>query len=224
MTMTIENSSNNVVLKMMCREPEGSILRKVSLASLSFERIQFLWNKMQGLDILFNDFVAGDFEKFLQHFIVESETGDIQAAGLIWDVDDIGIFIMNSIIPEQSAQIHYVFWDKRFRGREDLCREMMKYAMDKYNIHRLWTEIPLIANSSLQAADRIGLIREGRKRKAIMYKGVWVDTNMYGILREDLEQKVERNRDQGNPPVKTVCWSCGEIYEKHHTPRPRSVV
>jgi RimJ/RimL family protein N-acetyltransferase len=204
------------VLQAECQEFGKKVIRSVRLAHLSVERIQFLWDKMKNYDILFDDFIGKNFEEFLKHFVVEVD-GQVQSAGLIWDVDDVGVFTLNNIIPEHSGKIHYVFWDEKFRGREDLCRAMMKYAMEKYDLHKLWTEIPVIARSALQAADRVGLVREGRKRQAAKYKGVWVDMNVYGLLKEDFDVKIVGD----NPPVRTVCYKCGDTYNKHHTPRPR---
>lgn len=213
-------SENEPVVSEICYEKGEKVMRHVRLSKLNVARIEFLWEKMKNFDILFNDFIGKDFESFLQHFIVQVE-GEPQSAGLIWDVDDVGVFTLNNIVEGHSAQFHYVFWDMRFRGRENLCRSMLKYVMDKYQFHKLWTEIPVVATSSLQAADRVGLIREGRKRQEIPYKGVWADVNLYGVLRTDLDLPLPTG---GNPPVKAVCYDCGQKYDKHHTPRPRSVV
>ena len=77
--------------------------------------MKFLWDKLSKFDVLFNDFVKGDFEAFVSHFIVQVD-GKPEPAGLLWDIDDVGIILVNNIVPFESATAHFVFWDGRFRG------------------------------------------------------------------------------------------------------------
>lgn len=188
---------------------------------LSFDRLKFIWNKCREFKILFNDFVDGNFEAFVNHF-VQSDSDGLTAAGIIFAVDDVGLFILNDIRPAYSASIHYLFWDKRFRGREELCRRMIKYVFEEYKFRRLETRVPLVAQPAIQAATRIGLVREGRLRKAMLYKGEWVDMNLYSMIPEDFEGN--QTKQKGNSSVRSVCFDCGASYDKNRTPKARSLV
>lgn len=216
------NDAKNVgelILSVECKEPEGTFTRHVRMERLSFERLEFIWNKCKEFKILFNDFVDGDFKAFVNHFVMMDQDG-LTAAGIIYAVDDVGLFIVNDIRPALSATIHYLFWDKRFRGREELCRRMMKHVFDEFKFRRLETRIPLIAQPAIQNASRIGLIREGRLRKAILYEGEWVDMNLYSMLPEDLENDP---RQGGESSVRSVCLDCGKNFDKIRTPKARSL-
>ena len=126
--------------------------------------MKFLWEKLSQFDVLFNDFIRGDYKAFVNHFIVQID-GQPSATGLIWDVDDVGIILLNDIVPFKSAMAHFVFWDKRFRGREELIRQMIRYAFETYRFRRIRVEVPLYAAETKKAVERVGFIQEGRMKK-----------------------------------------------------------
>ena len=196
-----------VIVNVKCSEPEGEVVRSVRLASLSIERMQFLWEKLKGFDTLFNDFVKDDYAAFVNHFVLQVN-GQPVPTGLLWDVDDIGIFLLQDIIPHQSATAHFVFWDKRFRGRKELCVAMLNYAFENYKFQRIQVEVPHYAYHTQDAVEQIGFVQEGRLRKAVLYHGKWFDVFIYSVLPEDL----------GNPPSirwskrRTLCHSCGKEF------------
>jgi len=198
-----------VILNVKCSEPEGEVVRSVKLAHLSVERMQFLWEKLKGFDTLFNDFVKDDYAAFVNHFVVQVN-GQPVPTGLLWDVDDIGLFFLNNIIPHQSAEAHFLFWDSRFRGREGLCIEMLKYAFENYKFQRIKVEVPLYAYHTMDSVESLGFVLEGRMRKAILYHDKWFDMNIYSVLPEDLDGSIKLNRLKR----KAVCFQCGNKFKR----------
>jgi len=198
-----------VIVNVECSEPEGTVVRSVRLASLSAERMAFLWDKLKGFDTLFNDFVKGDYAAFVNHFVMEVN-GQPVPTGLFWDVDDVGIFLLHDIIPFQSATAHFVFWDKRFRGREALCIEMLKYAFENYKFERIKVEVPLYAYHTMDAVEGLGFVLEGRMRRAVLYHDRWFDVNIYSVLPEDLEGEIRMNKIKR----KSVCFKCGSKFKR----------
>lgn len=197
-----------VILNVKCSEPEGEIVRSVRLAQLSAKRMAFLWEKLKGFDTLFNDFVKDDYQAFVNHFILEIN-GKPVPTGLLWDVDDVGIIFANDIVPHQSATVHFVFWDRRFRGREQLCIEMLKYGFEAYKFQRMQVEVPLYAPHTIQAMEKLGAVLEGRKRRAALYHDKWFDVNLYSFLPEDLEVvRITNSRFR----QKKTCFTCGKVF------------
>ena len=202
----------DVILECKCQERGGTVVRSVKLAQLSFERVQFLWEKLSKFDVLFNDFVKDDFAAFVNHFIVQID-GKPAPAGLFWDVDDVGIILVNNIVPFQSATSHFVFWDKILKGREDLCREMLRYGFKTYKFRRIKVEVPLYAEGVRRFVQRIGFIQEGRLRKATLWRGDWFDVHVFSILPEDLDA-LPNHIPWG--VYHNTCQKCGEVYNKEH--------
>jgi len=203
---------NEPVLSVECDEPDGKIIRHVRLASLTVERIRFLWERLREFNVLFNDQVRVDFGSFVEHFLLQVD-GEFVPAGLIWDVDDVGIFFLNEINEGVSATAHFVFWDRRFSGRRELCRKMIEYVFATYDIERIEVRVPIYAYFTIRAVELIGLRREGRLRHAVKYEDKWFDILVYSILRGEA---FENNR----PKMSQVCLNCGETYlgEKDGTP------
>ena len=174
------------VLSHRCDEPGGPIVRTIRTANYSFETLKLLWENLSQFDTLFSDHYEKDFSRFVDAFVKQDANGDYVATGLLWMLDDVGIFRLTDMEPLMSAHAHFVFWDKRFRGREGLIRKALQYVFDTYKFHRIKVEVPLYAQKTLVAVERIGFKKEGRMREFVRYKGDWFDTNLYSILERDL--------------------------------------
>lgn len=202
------NGSVEVVLECTCIERSGVVNRKVRPTLITLDRVKFLWEKMKEFDVLFNDFTKGDLEAFLRHFITQDANGEFHSAGLMWDVDDVGMFILKEIKPYDSAEAHFIFWDQVFNGREELCRRMLKYAFGRFKFQRIYTLVGVHATSTLNAVERIGMVQEGRIRSAVLYEGKWFDANLYGVLPDDIAD--EHKPFKARLDSRFVCPDCGE--------------
>jgi RimJ/RimL family protein N-acetyltransferase len=78
----------------------------------------------------------------------------------------------------------------RFRGRrlaDEAARVFQRLLLGELGFHRLELEIYAFNERACAHAERSGFVREGRKRRAYLYEGEWVDTVLYALLPEDLE-------------------------------------
>jgi len=200
------------ILEFECTEPEGTVVRTVTPTKLSAERLGFLWEKLSEFDVLFNDFVNGDLRAFISHFIVQVD-GELKPTGLFWDVDDVGILLLKEMIPLQSAEAHFVFWDRRFRGRENLCRGMLKHVFDQFKFERIEVRVPLYAQDTILAVERLGFVKEGRLRRCVPYKGDWFGVNIYSVLPDEVEGDFSITNSQGRNARHTTCMECGNKFD-----------
>lgn len=79
----------------------------------------------------------------------------------------------------------------RFRGRrlaDEAALLFRSYLLDELRFHRLELEIYGFNTRAMAHAERIGMTREGVKRKAYLVDGEWVDGVIFGFVREDLER------------------------------------
>ncbi len=184
-----------MVLTFECIEPEGTVMREVRPARLSFETLKGYYDKLKEFDTVFNGYVANNIDAFIQSFVKGDGSDDLQATGIIWEVDDVGILYLTNISIGNDALAHFNFWDRRYKGRENLIRGMMRYVMKEFNLHRITSEVGLFAAPWLPLAlERMGFVREGRKREAIWHvpkgarEGEWFDSLIYSILRHEVEE------------------------------------
>lgn len=179
---------DDVVLKVKCSERDGEVVRSVRPASLSIENLRRYWNHLKEFDVLFDEFVQGDVDAFIRRFVGQNGDGEPVARGLIWEVDDVGILFLTEFNPYyREATGHYTFWDGAYRGREELVREMLRYVFDDLDLRIIRAEVPLYAQPAMVFAEKLGFVKEGRKRDARFYKGQWFDVNMYSIRKEEIE-------------------------------------
>jgi RimJ/RimL family protein N-acetyltransferase len=76
-----------------------------------------------------------------------------------------------------------------FRGRrlaDDAARQFQQLLLGELGFHRLEMEVYAFNERACAHADRVGYVREGRKRRAYLKDGEWVDSIAYAILAEDL--------------------------------------
>lgn len=198
------------ILDVKCSEPDGEVVRFVRPMLLDLDKLEFLWNTFKEYDVLFNDWVDGDFKAFINHFL-RQENGELVAAGLMWEVDDVGMFYLNEIKPAVSATAHFVFWDLRFRGREDLCREMVKYVFEKYQFQRIEVRVPLYATKTLRAVSSLGFVQEGRIRGVAPYKGDMYDMMIFSTLPGEFDDLPEGDLGK-RENRRQLCGECGTIY------------
>jgi RimJ/RimL family protein N-acetyltransferase len=107
---------------------------------------------------------------------------------------NFGVFKLNLDWANQSAECG---WDvyKDFRGfglGKKLAEAGIKFCFEVLNLRRISCEILEINNPSIKCAKHVKFIEEGRKREAILKKGVPVDSLVFGILAKDYFKK-EKN-------------------------------
>jgi RimJ/RimL family protein N-acetyltransferase len=142
---------------------------------------------LREFDVLFNDEVRQDLDSFIGIFLSGDGGNGVQANGLIWEVDDVGIIFITHITTA-SAQAHFSFWDRRIKGRESLIRQMLKWGFERFGFHRITCEVPLYAAAWLsRSVEKVGFKKEGRMREAVRYKGQWFDVNLYSILSHEVD-------------------------------------
>ena len=77
-----------------------------------------------------------------------------------------------------------------FRGRrvaDEAARLLQRLLLQELGFHRLELEIYSFNERACAHAERVGFVREGRKRKAYLKDGEWVDTVLYALIPEDLD-------------------------------------
>lgn len=95
------------------------------------------------------------------------------------------------VVNERSriARLERLAVHPRFRGRrlaDDAARLFQRLLLGELGFHRLELEIYAFNERACAHAERSGFVREGRKRRAYLYDGEWVDTVLYALLPEDL--------------------------------------
>jgi RimJ/RimL family protein N-acetyltransferase len=81
-----------------------------------------------------------------------------------------------------------------FRGRrlaDEAARLFQRHLIEELGYHRIELEIYAFNQRACAHAERAGFVREGRKRKAYLKDGEWVDSVLYALVAEDLEGRLD---------------------------------
>jgi RimJ/RimL family protein N-acetyltransferase len=111
-------------------------------------------------------------------FVVEA---DGEPAGML------GFHVVNE--RSRIARLERLAVHPRIRGRrlaDEAARIFQRLLLGELGFHRLELEIYAFNERACAHAERAGFVREGRKRRAYLYDGEWVDTVLYALLPEDL--------------------------------------
>jgi len=87
------------------------------------------------------------------------------------------------------ARVERLAVHPRFRGRrvaDDAARQFQRFLFDELGFHRLELEVFAFNERACAHTERAGYVREGRKRRAYLKDGEWVDAVLYALLAEDL--------------------------------------
>jgi RimJ/RimL family protein N-acetyltransferase len=80
------------------------------------------------------------------------------------------------------------------RGRklaDEAARLFQRHLFEELGFHRLQLEVYGFNERAMRHAERSGFVLEGRKRRAYLRDGEWMDGVIYGLTVEDLEASPE---------------------------------
>lgn len=153
------------------------------------EKIRDLWAEARKFDVLFSDYTSGKLEPFLDILM--------DPRGAWWEItkdgpdEIVGAMYATNVVPGFDAEGHFTFWDSVASGRDALVMFMAEYVMDRYQLQRLTAKVPVYQKGTIRFIKRTGFVEEGELRQAVLHKGKWLPMGIYGLIREDLEKKLQ---------------------------------
>ena len=112
-------------------------------------------------------------------FVIEA---DGEPAGML------GFHVANA--RSRIARLERLAVHPAFRGRrlaDEAARLFQRLLLEELGFHRLELEIYAVNERACAHAERVGFVREGRKRQAYLKDGDWVDSVLYALIPEDLD-------------------------------------
>ncbi len=100
----------------------------------------------------------------------------------------IGLCAINLSRPKyQAAELWYKFnpdfWGKGYAT--EVVTALIDHCFNFLNLHRVEAGCAVENIGSVKVLEKVGMIREGRKRKTLPLKSGWSDNYEYGILNEE---------------------------------------
>lgn len=148
------------------------------------ESITELWKKLQGFPIVFDDYGKNDFQGFVAKFFSRNN--------MFFDIGDgTGLACAMGVRPRLDMVVHLIMFDRRLRGREPVFLNLLGYLFRSLQLRRATAIIPSDAQTGINLAKRLGFLQEGIMRDATIRDGKYIDLEVFGLLREDLNATLE---------------------------------
>lgn len=133
-------------------------------------------------------------EKIVNEWILKNENGNetnfIFKVELISNKSFIGLIALNLgnqkfKTAEVWYKFHSDFWNKGY-ATESL-NKILNFGFAELNLHRIEAGCAVDNIGSIRTLEKVGMTREGRKRKVLPLKNGWSDNFEYAILSTDLK-------------------------------------
>ena len=189
-------SVDNLILEIPCTDRAGEDMYQVRLLrefdqniALDAWKLRDLWAEFRKHDVLFSDYTAG---KFVPFFVVLMDPRAVWMEIVKASEPDkpIGVAYITSVKPGHEADGHFAFWDSGGRGREPVVLYIAEWVMDRYDLHRLNAATPAYQHGVIRFIQRVGFVKEGVKREAVLYKGQRGPLVTFGILKDEVDQQL----------------------------------
>ncbi len=105
-------------------------------------------------------------------------------------MQSVGAAYISHVMKNFDMTVHIAVWDKIASGREQLFWKVLGWAAERYNVHRMTTFIPPYQQGTIRFTGRMGFKQEGVMREGVLYKDQWWPLYTFGLLRSELEEKL----------------------------------
>lgn len=80
-------------------------------------------------------------------------------------------------------KVHSSFWNKGYTT--EALKELLRFSFKDLDLHRVQAGCAVENIASIKVLEKVGMTREGKKRKILPIRGEWFDNYFYAILEED---------------------------------------
>ncbi|MEO8710601.1 MAG: GNAT family protein [Parafilimonas sp.] len=87
---------------------------------------------------------------------------------------------LNFKIAEVWYKIHPDYWKQGYAS--EALKSIIKFGFDNLQLHRIEAGCAVENAASIKVLEKVGMKKEGRKRKILPIKGNWLDNYFYSIL------------------------------------------
>lgn len=155
---------------------------EVRLFNCAHQNVEALWQVCREYKVMLPDSVREDYSAFLSVLMAPST--------VVVTLGNVGIAYATSVVPTESAMVHYLFWDKKQRNRQKLLLRCINWLMLEFALHRVNISIPRFASAALHRVKCMGFKLEGIMREALLHNGRWADCFIFGVLASELTPEV----------------------------------
>lgn len=100
-------------------------------------------------------------------------------------IGSAGLFLSND--KYKLGEIYYKldpgYWGKGYAT--ELARQLVRLGFEHFKLHKIEAGVATPNTRSIRVLEKIGMTREGLRRKILPIRGQWVDNYHYAIVEDD---------------------------------------
>ena len=136
-----------------------------------------------------------DTEKIVEPWIFENNKVIIQNYTFAIQTTKNRVFVgLNALklgsLKQKKAEVWYKlhpdFWGQGLAT--EALESLLSYGFTKLKLHRIEAGVAVDNLVSIKLLEKVGMIKEGRKRKVLPLKSGWSDNFIYAILAEEFDK------------------------------------
>jgi RimJ/RimL family protein N-acetyltransferase len=152
------------------------------MMSLTASKLASLWEKLKRFRTLFSDLTRGDVVNFV-NFVTSSDTFWLE----ILEAERlVGLVVLEDMGKIIDVEAHVLFMDRDLSNKVPVCKAIVKWLFTTFPFQRLTVQIPETYMAPVRLVNEIGFKREGKKRRAVLISGKWVDVFILGLTRPEV--------------------------------------
>lgn len=130
-------------------------------------------------------------KEYLEEYIVQQQYHSRKAYGFCISLiqhQPIGLIGLSNISSKfRKAELWFKllpeYWGKGYIT--EAANMVLKLGFEELNLHRIEAGVATENVASIKVLEKIGMLREGHRRKILPIRGEWKDNFHYAILEED---------------------------------------
>lgn len=154
----------------------------VHLKFMSRAWLEELWAEVQKHKAMFWEPLHGELENFVDILF--------QPGWLFFEVYKfgrlVGFFYFTNISKLTDIQMHGIAFDRQLTDKVPLIQKILGWLFENFAVERVEVAIVAPFKATMRFVERIGFVREGVRRKAVIYHSRWMDQVIYSVTREEV--------------------------------------
>jgi RimJ/RimL family protein N-acetyltransferase len=154
----------------------------LSMQLQSREWVIKLWEQLQKHRALFWEPAHAELENFASILL--------QPGWLFFEVYKfdrlIGLFYFTNVDKLVGIQLHGVSFDRHLSDKVPVIRSVLWWLFENFAVERVEVALAHYYRATMRFVEKVGFVREGVRRKALIHRGRWCDEHIYSITREEV--------------------------------------
>lgn len=154
----------------------------VHMKLLSRAWLEELWEKVQAHRSMFWEPSHAELENFVDILFTRGWLFfEVYKFGSL-----IGFFYFTNVDKLTDVQFHGIAFDRRLTDKAKVIQRIIGWLFENYHLQRIEALTAVPFRATVRFLERVGFVKEGIRRKAVIYRGQWKDQAVYSVTREEV--------------------------------------